>query len=277
MLMKEQSKWTKMSLIILKLGGSSITKKADNKFEMDYDTLNRSAQEIKNALVKNPELQLLIVCGVGPFGHTNVTKYDLNHGIETEEQEKGVGVTNADCDFVGSETVKALGKVGLKAKLISGYEVCEQKSKKVVAFDIEPYKKAVDEKVIPITTGIMVPDEDFKWSVMSGDQVIAQTVKSLNPKIVLMGTDVEGIFTADPKNNPSATLIENITKDNLEEVLEKCGESKAMDVTGGMKGKLEKLASTLNGVPAEIFSLFVEGNLENVLLEKEIKSTKIRL
>lgn len=266
-----------MSLIILKLGGSSITKKADNKFEMDYDTLNRSAQEIKNALVKNPELQLLIVCGVGPFGHTNVTKYDLNHGIETEEQEKGVGVTNADCDFVGSETVKALGKVGLKAKLISGYEVCEQKSKKVVAFDIEPYKKAVDEKVIPITTGIMVPDEDFKWSVMSGDQVIAQTVKSLNPKIVLMGTDVEGIFTADPKNNPSATLIENITKDNLEEVLEKCGESKAMDVTGGMKGKLEKLASTLNGVPAEIFSLFVEGNLENVLLEKEIKSTKIRL
>jgi len=201
----------------------------------------------------------------------------LNNGIKTEEQEKGVGITNADCDFVGSETVKALEKVGLKAKSVSGYEVCEQKSRKVVSFDIEPYKKALEEKAIPVTTGIMVPDEDFKWSVMSGDQVIAQTAKQLSPKKVLMGTDTDGIFTADPKNDSNAKLIEEITKENLDEVLEQCGESKATDVTGGMKGKLEKLASTLNGVPAEIFSLFVNGNLENALLGQEIKSTKISL
>jgi isopentenyl phosphate kinase len=275
--MKEQSRWNKVSLVILKLGGSSITKKADNKFEIDYDTLNRSAQEIKSVLEKDTELQLIVVCGVGPFGHTNVTKYDLNHGIETEEQEKGVGITNADCDFVGSETVKALEKVGLKVKLISGYEVCEQKSKKVLSFDIEPYKKALDEKIIPITTGIMVPDEDFKWSPMSGDTVIAQTAKQLSPTKVVMGTDVDGIFTADPKHNPNAKLIEKITNENLGEVLEQCGESASVDVTGGMKGKLEKLAATLNGVPAEIFSLFVEKNLENTLLGKEIKSTKIKL
>ena len=123
----------------------------------------------------------------------------------------------------------------------------------------------------------MVQDEDFKWSVMSGDQVIAQTAKYLNPKKVIMGTDVNGIFTADPKINKSAELIKLITKQNLEEVLAKCGESSCVDVTGGMKGKLEKIASTLNGVPAEIFSLFKKGNLENSLLGKEIKSTKIKL
>ena len=165
----------------------------------------------------------------------------------------------------------------MKVKLISGYEVCEQKSKKVLSFDIEPYKKALDEKIIPITTGIMVPDEDFKWSPMSGDTVIAQTAKQLSPTKVVMGTDVDGIFTADPKHNPNAKLIEKITNENLGEVLEQCGESASVDVTGGMKGKLEKLAATLNGVPAEIFSLFVEKNLENTLLGKEIKSTKIKL
>ncbi len=49
------------NLIILKLGGSSITKKADNKFEMDNSILERSAQEIKNALEKNPKLKIILI------------------------------------------------------------------------------------------------------------------------------------------------------------------------------------------------------------------------
>jgi len=266
-----------MALIILKLGGSSITKKADNKFEVDYDILNRSAQEIKNALDQNPGLKIILVCGVGPFGHTNVTNYNLNGKIETLKQEEGVEKTKKDCAYVGNETVKALKGVGIRAKLILGTDICIQNARKVVSFDLNEYKKCLEEKIIPVTTGTMVPDQSFKWSVMSGDQVIAQIAKKFSPEKVLMGTDVDGIFTADPKIDAGAKLIELITKENIQDVLTKCGESKSVDVTGGMKGKLEKLASTLNGIPAEIFSLFVEGNLENALLGKEIKSTKIKL
>jgi isopentenyl phosphate kinase len=266
-----------MSTIILKLGGSSITKKADNKFEMDYEILKQSAQEIKNAIEKNTGLKIILVCGVGPFGHTNVVNYNLNGKIETSEQEAGVKKTKTDCEFVGNETRKALEKVGLCAKLILGTDVCVQNERKVVSFNLDEYKKCLDEGIISITTGTMVPDQSFGWSVMSGDQVIAQTAKYLNPEKVLMGTDVDGIYTADPKVEEDAKLIKEITKENLGEVLAQCGESKSVDVTGGMKGKLEKLASTLNGVPAEIFSLLNKGNLENALLKKEIKSTKINL
>lgn len=264
-------------LIVLKLGGSSITNKKENKFEMNYSVLDRCAQEIKNALEKNSDLNIILVCGVGPFGHTNVKKYNLNGKIETDEQEKGVEKTKQDCKYVGEETAKSLEKIGVKTKLIFGTNICVQNERKVVSFNLNEYKKCLNEGIIPITTGTMVLDESFKWSVMSGDQVIAQTAKNLCPKKVLIGTDVDGIFTADPKTNPSAELIENITKENLEEVLEKCGESKAVDVTGGMKGKIEKLAKNLNSFPVEIFNLFVEGNLENTLLGKQIKSTKIKL
>ena len=103
----------------------------------------------------------------------------------------------------------------------------------------------------------------------------AQLSKQLCPKKVLMGTDVDGIFTGDPKIDCQAELITEINNSNLEEVLKKAGESKNIDVTGGMRGKLEKLAETLNGVPCEIFNLFVKENLKNVLLGKTIKSTKI--
>jgi isopentenyl phosphate kinase len=266
-----------MSLVILKLGGSSITNKADNKFEMDYKILNQSALEIKNALGQNPDLKIVLVCGVGPFGHTNVVNYNLKGKIETNEQEEGVEKTKTDCEFVGSETQKALEKVGIKAKLILGTDICIQKERKVISFNLDEHKKCLEEGIIPITTGTMVPDEEFIWSVMSGDQVIAQAAKELSPEKVLMGTDVDGIYTADPKINSEAKLIENISKENLEEVLAQCGESNSVDVTGGMKGKLEKLASTLNGVPAEIFSLFKEENLEKALLEKEVTNTKINL
>lgn len=263
-------------LLIIKFGGSSITKKADNKFEMNEEVLNQAAEELAEYDSKGSK-KIILVCGVGPFGHTNVKKYNLNDGIKTSEQEKGVEVTNKDCNFVAEKTAKALEKVGLRAKIIPGYLVCKQDQRKVVSFDTKLYIEALEEGFIPITTGIMVKDKSLKWSVMSGDAAIAQLCKKLRPKKVLMGTDVDGIYTSDPKTNPNAKLIEEITKENVPKILKMVGESKAIDVTGGMKGKLEKLAETLDGVSAEIFNLMKKGTLSKVLVGKQIKDTKIRL
>jgi len=263
-------------LVVIKFGGSSITKKADNKFEMNYDILNQSAQELARA-IKTTKIKVALVCGVGPFGHTNVKLYDLNNGIKNKEQEKGVEKTISDCNFVAQETATALEKVGLRPKLVPGYFVCKQDNRKVISFDTEEYVKAIRGGFIPITTGIMVKDKTLKWSVMSGDTVVAELCKQLRPKKVIMGTDVEGIYTADPKIDSKAKLIESITKENVPKILEMVGESASVDVTGGMKGKLEKLAQTLNGVPGEIFNLFTKRNLESVLLGRDIVDTKIRL
>lgn len=263
-------------LVVIKFGGSSITKKADNKFEMNYEILNQSAQELARA-IKTTKVKVALVCGVGPFGHTNVKLYDLNSGIKTKEQEKGTEKTISDCNFVAEETAKALERVGLKAKLIPGYLVCKQDNRKVISFDTTDYVKAIHGGFIPITTGIMVKDKSLKWSVMSGDTVVAELCKQLRPQRVIMGTDVDGIYTADPKVDSNAKLIESITKENVPEILEMVGKSNSVDVTGGMKGKLEKLAQTLDGVPGEIFNLFTKGNLENVLVGKDIIDTKIRL
>jgi isopentenyl phosphate kinase len=263
-------------LVVIKFGGSSITKKADNKFEMNYEILNQSALELAH-VIKKTNCKVALVCGVGPFGHTNVKKYNLNDGIKTKEQEEGTEKTIRDCNFVAEETAAALEKAGLKAKLIPGYLVCRQDNRKVVSFETEDYVKAIHGGFIPITTGIMVKDKSLKWSVMSGDTVVAELCKQLRPKKVIMGTDVDGIYTADPKVDSKAKLIEDITKENVPKILEMVGESNSVDVTGGMKGKLEKLAKELNGVPGEIFNLFTKGNLEKAFLGEEIKDTKIRL
>lgn len=263
-------------LIILKIGGSSITKKAENKFEMNEEILERVAKEIAIAK-KKKDFDLVLVCGVGPFGHTNVVNYNLNGKIKTLAQKEGVLKTKKDCDFVALKVITALKNNGLIVNHLPGYKVCKQDERKVIFFETNSYKKLLEKNIIPVTTGTMVHDKSFNWSVMSGDTVISELCKSLKPKKVLIGTDVNGIFTSDPKLNKKAELIELITKQNLEKVLEQCGESNSVDVTGGMKGKLDKLGKQLGNVPAEIFSLFIQKNLENVLSGKEIKSTKIKL
>lgn len=263
-------------LILLKLGGSSITKKADNKFEMNQEVLENSAKEIALAL-KEKEFNLIIICGVGPFGHTNVKEYGLNNGIKTRRQEEGVEKTIKDCDFVANKVIEALEKHKIKTRHVPGYWVCKQNNKKVIAYEVEEYEKALRGGEIPITTGIMVKDKTLKWSVMSGDTAIAQIIKQMNPQKIILGTDVDGIYTADPKINKNAKLIKEINKENLDDVIKMASESKSVDVTGGMKGKLEKLAEQLNGNEAQIFNLFTPGNLNKALLGKELNSTKIKL
>ncbi|MCX6803466.1 MAG: isopentenyl phosphate kinase, partial [Candidatus Diapherotrites archaeon] len=228
-------------------------------------------------LKKKPFLKIVLVCGVGPFGHLNVIKYNLNNGIKTPLQEEGLQVTIEDCWFVAEEVVKALNEEGLKTKLVPGYHVCEQDNKKAISFNSAPYKRALDNGLIPVTTGTMVKDKTLNWSPMSGDVIVAHLAKQLIPAKVIMGTDVDGIFTADPKLDKNAELIEEINKKNLAEVLKKASKSNSTDVTGGMKGKLEKLAEQLNGTPCEIFNLFTEGNLKKVILGGKIKCTKLEL
>ncbi len=263
-------------LLVLKLGGSSITRKSENKFEMNEKILKGLAKEIAEAK-KTKNFDLILICGVGPFGHTNVKEYNINGKIETTKQKKGVDKTIDGCNFVASEVIKALEKNGLKTKLVPGYEICKQKERKVVSFNTKPYEKALKENIIPITTGIMVKDSSWGCSVMSGDTAISETCKKMKPKKVLIGTDVGGIFDSDPKKNSNAKLIELITKKNLEKVLQNCEGSSAVDVTGGMKGKLEKLSKMIGNTPAEIFNLFEKNNLKKVLKGEEIKSTKIKL
>jgi len=265
------------NLFVIKFGGSSITKKEENKFEINREVLEFAAKELAEAIKQKPELKIALVCGVGPFGHTNVVKYNLNNGIKTPEQEKGVKQTNKDCSFVAEEVIKALVKYKIKTKYVPGYDVCVQDNKKAVSFDAKPYKEALEKGIVPVTTGIMVKDKSLKWSPMSGDVVIAELARQLAPEKVVMGTDVDGIFTADPKKNPNAELITEISKQNLAEVLERVGESKATDVTGGMKGKLEKLAEQLGGVEAQIFNLLSAGNLKKALLGQKLACTRIRL
>jgi len=104
------------NLVVIKFGGSSITKKEENKFEINHEVLDQAVKELTEVLAQR-DVKVALVCGVGAFGHTNVRKYGLNDGIRTKEQEEGVEITNKDCDFVGEALVAALKHTKLRVNL----------------------------------------------------------------------------------------------------------------------------------------------------------------
>ena len=121
--------------------------------------------------------------------------------------------------------------------------------------------------------GDMVIDSGMGASVLSGDAIVPYLAKELKADRVFLGTDVDGIFTEDPKKNGKAGLVRAINDRNLDEVLEGVGGSNATDVTGGMKGKL----LALKGVSAVVFNLAEGENLFRLLKGERGIGTEINL
>ncbi len=263
-------------LYIIKLGGSVITEKEGNRFEVKREVIARIALEIKKAVEENG-FSLIVVHGAGPFGHTNVVEYDLNDGVHTERQEEGLAKTIKDCNFLDSVVVEELQKAGIKASGFDPNKIVEQDKRKIVDFDTSGVEEALGKGETPVLYGQMVPDKTLNASVMSGDAAIAFLAREFGAKKVLLGTDVAGIYTADPKKNPNAERIEVIDESNFDVILEKVAEASTVDVTQGMKGKLTKLKDQLQGTTAVIFDANKEGEFYRALKGEKVEGTEVRL
>ena len=263
-------------LVILKLGGSVITEKERNKVKARKGLIKRIAKEIKRAR-KKKDFKLILVHGAGPFGHKFVTDYGINKGIKTERQVQGFVLTHQSVADLNRMVVEAFQKEGLLAFPIQPSACLLQENKRIVEFQtkiLEALHK-MNPKIVPVLYGDMVIDHYLKGSVLSGDAIVPFLAKRLNADRILLGGDVKGICTADPKKSRTAKLIPKINAQNYHQVLKVVSGSKAVDVTGGMKGKLTKLLETAAGKKTLVFDLRKKDNLFKALTGEKIPCTEI--
>jgi isopentenyl phosphate kinase (EC 2.7.4.-) len=87
-------------------------------------------------------------------------------------------------------------------------------------------------------------------AIISTEQLLAHlaTLPTLRPaRIVLVGE--AGVYTADPRINPQAERIARIDRRNIANVLAGAGGSHGVDVTGGMRSKVELMWQLVQTVP----------------------------
>ncbi len=219
--------------ILLKLSGEALM--GDDPFGINRDVIVRMVNEV--AEVTRLGVEVAVVIGGG----------NIFRGVAGG----AVGMDRATADYMGMlATVMnalALGdtmnKAGLKARVMSAIAIDQV---------VEPYvrPKALqyleEGKVVIFAGGTGNP-------FFTTDTAAALRGSEIGAEIVLKATKVDGVYSADPKKDPKATLYKSISFDDA--ISQNLG---IMDATAFALCRDQKL-------PIKVFSIVKHGALRRVV------------
>jgi uridylate kinase len=223
----------KYKRILLKLSGESLM--GEQEYGISPEMLTQYAEEIKNA--KNKGAEIAVVIGGG----------NIFRGL----QGAAKGMDRVQGDYMGmlatvinSMALQAeLEKQGVDTELLSGLAIepiCKESSGKRI-------KSAVKAgKVVLIGGGTGNP-------YFTTDTASSLRAIEMQADVILKGTRVDGIYTADPEKNPDATKYDSLT---YTEALSK--QLKIMDLTAFA-------LCQENRMPIYVFDMNKKGNLLKVI------------
>jgi len=223
----------KYKRVLLKLSGESLMGK--KSFGIDNERLSEYAQQIKD--IHDAGIEVAIVIGGG----------NIFRGVQAEEG--GMDRTHGDymgmlATMINSMALQAaLESAGIKTRLQSAIEMKEIAEPFVRRRAVRHLEKG---RVVIFGAGTGNP-------YFTTDSAASLRAIEINADVILKGTRVDGIYSADPEKDPTAKKYDTITFDAVYE-----NGLKVMDMT----------AFTLckeNDLPIIVFDMDTPGNLRKVL------------
>lgn len=246
-----------MRPVVVKLGGSVITEKS-RAFSVRRRVLARIAGEISGC-----REGLVIVHGGGSFGHPVAKRYGLAEGFAGGRQLAGVVETHMAMVRLNGEVVRALASRGVPAMPVQPSSCMVTEDGRIARAELSPLRRMLSLGLVPVLFGDVVPDSRRGFSILSGDQIVAFLAVRLRAKRVVVGVDVDGVFTADPKEDGRARLLRRVTPSDLDRMT--FGRPDA-DVTGGMVAKIRELfLPASRGIHVEIVNAMKPGLLARAI------------
>lgn len=228
----------KYKRILLKLSGESLM--GEREYGISPDMLSQYAQEIKQTKEKGCEIAIVIGGG------------NIFRGLQGASK----GMDRVQGDYMGmlatiinSMALQGeLEKQGVKTELLSGLTIepiCKEHSRK-------RSKDAMKEgKVVIIGGGTGNP-------YFTTDTASALRAIEIEADVILKGTRVDGVYTADPEKDPTATKYSELS---FQEALMK--QLKIMDLTAFA-------LCQENNLPIYVFDMNQKGNLLKVVMGEHI-------
>lgn len=258
------------NLVILKIGGSVITYKQQGFPRAKIPQIRRIAEEIKRVRKKR-EFPLILVHGIGSFGHPRAQKYRLWEGLFDKRQFLEFCRNNHDDLLLSEIFLKVMLSVGLPVFPVQPSAIITQSGGKIRSFNLKIIKLLLEKNFIPVLYGNVVLDEKLNGSICSGDTLVVYLARAFSAQQILFASDVEGIFDKDPKLYPGASLISKINGRNFAQIFKGVGRSQAVtDSGGGMRGKILEIKRYASGIPVAIFNGLIGGNIEKGLRGEEL-------
>ena len=223
----------KYKRVLLKLSGESLM--GERQYGIDNNQVLQYAHDNKN--VKDQGIEIAIVVGGG----------NIFRGLSAEKS----GMERAQADYMGMLATimnalamqSALEKIGVSTRVQSAIPM---------AAIAEPYirRRALRHlekgRVVIFAAGVGAP-------FFTTDSGAALRAAEMGCDALLKGTSVDGVYTADPKKDPTATRYETLT---YQDVLAK--DLRVMDASA-----IAMMRDT--GIPIVVFSIREENSLRRTL------------
>lgn len=258
--------------MVLKLGGSVVTIK-EKPFTPNKRAITRLAKEIKRANVES----LLVIHGGGSFGHPLAKKYGIREGYGYPSQIIGLSKTHQAMVSLNKIILDALIQRGIPAVAVQPSAFITTDNGRIRHVETKIVLKLLELGITPVLYGDVVLDSALGFTILSGDQLVSSLAVKFGADRIIIGIDVDGIYTADPKIDPSARLIQHLTLRELKKIQHKIGEAVVTDVTGGMLGKMiELMPAVARGTQVIIVNAAKPDNLYRALRSEKVRGTVIR-
>ncbi len=261
-------------LHLVKLGGSVITDK-DEIEEANESVIFQLAFEIHQAKLQRPQLNLILGHGAGSFGHPQANEYQTHMGIREGDGGYGIAKVRQAGMKLHTKILDSLIALDLPAAGLPPFAFLTSSSKVLDEINVNPLRLMLAGGLLPVTHGDVIMDRVYGCRIVSGETVLNLFAEQNHQLGFKSGIVIE-IGKTDGVYGPDGKTIELIARSNFGEVLDHLGGSESVDVTGGMKHKVEEAYALARiGVPTLITSAN-PGNLKNALLGKDVKGTWIR-
>ena len=256
--------------IIIKLGGSVITDKR-REFFAKVGMIERISREISK--IKS---RMILIHGAGSFGHPIAKKYDLHQGYKNKSQLKALSETKSRLIDLDQILIGLLRKHGVPVVPFMPSSFMLARRGRIIRADLRPLKTFLELGIVPLLCGDGVPDVEIGFSIISGDQTAIYLAERMKARLVIFGCDVDGVYSADPKKNPTATLIDVVTPSTFKNLLKIAGKPELPDVTGGMLGKIrESLRLAKKGIDVVIMNLTSPQDLVKLVDGRKVSCTRL--
>jgi len=269
---------TAEDLIVLKLGGSLLTDKS-KAYKLREEVLKAVAVEIKECIDLGLIKSLVIVHGVGSFGHPPVLKYNLHKGFRNKDQLISMSKTQQIVNEFRKTIATTFLEEGIPINLMHASSMVVGNKMVISDYTFNSLKGFLSLGMVPLIGGDMMYDTSMGFSVCGGDQLAVLLSRVVHAKQLIFATDVLGVFDKDPKLETHAQILREININEIEQLFSKPNETAKTDASGKMRGKLLSLVSIKHqiqeGLEVAILSMAEKGTLTKYLKGEEIKSTKI--
>lgn len=233
-------------LIVKKFGGTSV---------QDIDCIRRVASIVHEAVLAGEQVVVVVSAMAGETNRLEKLGYDI--AAEPNDREMDVLLATGEQVSVALLSI-ALEQIGVKAQSYLGFQIpietdSQHRKARIQSVQTEGLRKALSEGIVPVVAGFQGIDNLAKLTTLGrggSDTTAVALAAALKADECQIYTDVDGVYTTDPRIEPKARRMPRVT---FEEMLELASlGAKVLQI------RSVEFAGKYN-VPLRVLSTFKEG------------------